>query len=90
MLREHDCLAAKLLGERGIALEMARKQIGSNPTEQLGRSPKSPGLPSGYISHKLLYNNAAEMLILELRSSSVFVLPTRLFTRHIGKEDTNR
>jgi Clp amino terminal domain, pathogenicity island component len=87
VLREHDCFAAKLLGERGIALEMAREQIGSNPTEQLlGRSPKSPGLPSGYISHKLLYNNAAEMLILELRSSSVFVLPTRLFTRHIGKE----
>jgi hypothetical protein len=86
VLREHECFAAKLLGERGIALEMARGQIGSNPAEQLGRSPKSPGLPSGYISHKLLYNNAAEMLILELRSSSVFVLPTRLFTRHIGKE----
>jgi hypothetical protein len=86
VLRERDCFAARLLGERGITLEMAREQIGSNPNEHLGRSPKSPGLPSGYTSHKLLYNNAAEMLILELRASSVFVLPTRLFTRHIGKE----
>jgi hypothetical protein len=84
VLREQDCFAAKLLGERGIGLEMARERIGSNPTEQLGRSPKSLGLPSGYTSHKLLYNNAAEMLILELRAS--FVLPPRLFTRHISKE----
>ena len=86
VLREHDCFAAKLLGERGIALEMAREQIGRSPTEQFDRSPKSPGLPAGCTPDKLLYNNAAQMLILELRSSSVFVLPTRLFTRHIGKE----
>ena len=84
VLREHDCFAAKLLGERGIALEMAREQIGRNPTEQFDRSPKSPGLPAGCTPNKLLYNNAAQMLILELRAS--FVLPTRLFTRHIGKE----
>jgi hypothetical protein len=86
VLREQDCFAAKLLRERGIGLEMAREQIGSTPPEQLGRTPKSPGLPSGYTSHKLLYNSAAEMLILELRASSAFVLPTRLFTRHKGKE----
>src|SRR5215469_6938086 len=86
VLREQDCFAAKLLHERGIGLEMARERIGSIPPEQLGRTFRSPGLPSGYTSHKLLYNNAAEMLILELRAISVFVLPTRLFTRHKGKE----
>ena len=86
VLREHDCFAAKLLGERGIALEMAREQIGSNPTEQLGRSPKSPGLPAGYASHRLLYNSVAETLILELRASSRFLLPTRLFVRHKDKD----
>jgi hypothetical protein len=86
VLREQDCFAAKLLRERGIALEMAREQIGSNPTEQLGPTPKSPGLPSGYTSHKLLYNSAAETLILELSASSSFLLPTRLFTRYKEKE----
>jgi hypothetical protein len=86
ILREQDCFAAKLLRECGIALEMAREQIGSTPPEQLGRTPKSPGLPSGYTSHKLLYNSASEMLILELRASSAFLLPTRLFTRHKGEE----
>jgi len=65
---------------------MAREKIGSTPPEQLGRTPKSPGLPPGYTSHKLVYNNAAEMLILELRASSAFVLPTRLFTRHERSE----
>jgi len=86
VLREQDCLAAKLLHERGIALEMAREQIGSAPPEKSGRTPKSPGLPSGYIFHRLLYNNAAEMLILELRANSPVLLPTRLFTRHKGNE----
>ncbi len=86
VLREQDCLAAKLLRERGIALEMAREQVGSNPSEQLGRTPKSPGLPAGYTSHRLLYNNAAETLILELRASSRFLLPTRVFVRHKDKE----
>jgi hypothetical protein len=81
VLREKDCLAAKLLCERGIGLEMAREQIGNNP-EQLGPTPKSPGLPAGYTSHRLLYNNAAETLILELRAMSRFHLPTRLFVRH--------
>ncbi len=36
VLREQHCLAAKLLRERGIALETARDQIGSNSSEQLG------------------------------------------------------
>lgn len=85
ILREQNCFAAKLLYERGIGLEMARERVGSTPLEQLGRTPTSPGLPSGYTyHHKLLYNNAAETLILELGPS--FVLPTRLFTRHKGKE----
>ena len=86
VLRERDCFAAKLLRERGIALEMAREQIGSNPPERLGPTPKSLGLPAGYTSHRLLYNNAAETLILELRASSMFLLPTRLFVRHKDKE----
>jgi ClpA/ClpB-like protein len=82
LLREQDCFAAKLLRERGIALEMAREQIGSNPPGQLGH----PGLPAGYTSHRLLYNRATETLILELRASSAFHLPTRLFSRHKDKE----
>src|ERR1700730_2484136 len=79
VLREQDCFAAKLLSERGIALEMARQQIGSNPPEQLGHTPNSKGLPAGYTSHRLLYNKPAEALILELRASSAFHHPTRLF-----------
>ncbi len=86
VLREHDCFAAKLLGERGIALEMAREQIGSNPPEQPGHPPKSPGLPAGYTSHKLLYNWAAGTLILELLAISRRVLPTRLFVRRKDTE----
>lgn len=86
VLREQDCFAAKLLRGRGIVPEMAREQIGSNPPEQVGHSPKSPGLPAGYTSHRLLYNRATEMLILELRASSAFHIPTRLFARHKDKE----
>jgi hypothetical protein len=86
VLREQDCFAAKLLHERDIALEMAREKIGSNPPEQLGHTPKSPGLPAGYTSHRLLYNSATETLILELRTSSAFHLLTRLFSRHKDKE----
>ena len=33
ILREQDCFATKLLGDRGIRLEMARQQIGSAPPE---------------------------------------------------------
>jgi hypothetical protein len=86
VLREQDCRAAKLLGERGVALEMAREHIGSNPPEQAGHSPKSPGLPAGYTSHRLLYNWSAETLILELRASSRLLLPTRLFVRRKDTE----
>jgi len=82
MLREQDCLAAKLLNERGVHLETAREQIGTSPPQQLGFSPKSPGLPAGYTSHRLLYNCAAETLILELRRAGAMHLPTRLFVRH--------
>jgi hypothetical protein len=86
VLREQDCFAAKLLRERGVSLEMARELIASNPPEQLGRTPKSPGLPSGYTSQRLLYNIAAETLVLELRASSRLLLPTRLFVRHRDTE----
>jgi hypothetical protein len=86
VLRENDCFAAKLLRERGVALGMARLQIGSSPPEQPGHSPKSPGLLAGYTSHRLLYNWRAETLILELRASSRIVLPTRLFVRRKGAE----
>jgi hypothetical protein len=86
VLREQDCFAAKLLNERGVTLDIAREQVGSNPSEQLVPSPKSPGLPAGYTSHKLLYNTAAETLILELRATSRFLLPTRLFVRHKDTE----
>jgi Clp amino terminal domain, pathogenicity island component len=100
ILREQHCFAAKLLRERGIGLEMAREQIASTPQEQLGapqeqvstpprqpeRTFQSPGLPPGYTSHKLLYNQSSETLILELRTSPASVRPTRLFTRHKDKE----
>ena len=61
---------------------MARDEIGSNPPEQPGHFPKSPGLPAGYTSHILLYNSVAETLILELRASSRFLVPIRSFVRH--------
>jgi ATP-dependent Clp protease ATP-binding subunit ClpC len=90
VLREQQCFAAKLLRERGVALETAREQIESNPSEQPGPIPQSSGLPAGYTSHRLLYNNAAETLILELRASSRFLLPARIFVRHRDKEPMNR
>jgi hypothetical protein len=65
---------------------MARVQIGSNPPEQLGHSPKSPGLIAGYTSHRLIYNWPAETLILELRANSRLLLPTRLFIRRKDAE----
>jgi hypothetical protein len=86
MLRERECFAAKLLRERGIALEMAREQIGSKLAEETGPAPKSPGLPAGYTSNRLLYNSITETLILELRASSAFHLPSRLFSRRRDKE----
>jgi hypothetical protein len=86
ILREQDCFAAKLLNETGVFLDMAREQIGSNAPQQLGSSPKSPGLPAGYTSYKLLYNSAAETLILELRRPGTMLLPTRLFVRHKDAE----
>ena len=81
VLREQGCLAAKLLAERGVTLRVVREQIGSNPPEEFSSAPKSPGLPAGYRSHRLLYNKAAAALILELRARSIFD-PTRLFARH--------
>jgi Clp amino terminal domain, pathogenicity island component len=86
ILREQDCFAAKLLRERDISLENARQQISNSPPEQLGTTPKSKGLPSGYTSPRLLYNGAAETLVLELRAASPFLLPSRLFARHKDKE----
>jgi len=86
LLRERGCLAAKILAERNVTLEVAREEIARNPSEQIGSTPKSPGLPEGYTSHRLLYNKAAETLILELRGRSMFLLPSRLFVRHKDKE----
>jgi DNA-directed RNA polymerase sigma subunit (sigma70/sigma32) len=40
VLREQDCFAAKLLRERGITLEAAREQIGSNPSDN--HDPNDP------------------------------------------------
>jgi hypothetical protein len=84
ILRQHDCFA-KLLSEIGVQLK-TRERIKTSPPRQLGSPPKSPELLTGYTSHKLLYNSAAEMLILELRASSRFLLPTRLFIRHMDVE----
>lgn len=85
VLREPDCAASKLLVVRGISLEMAREAIKAEPPQQLGPTPRSPGLPAGYTSHKLLYNVTAETLILELHRS-LSPLPARLFMRHKNAE----
>lgn len=87
ILREPTCYAATLLNERGVSLDHARSQIGSKPPEQVGSPPRSPGIPSGYTSHKLLFNYAAQILIVELRrTGAVHLLPTRLFFRHKSAE----
>jgi hypothetical protein len=83
VLREQGCFAAKLLNEKGVHLDSARGQIGTTPPQQLGSSPKSPGLPAGYASHRLIYNSAAATLILELhRGGSA----RRVFVRHKDAE----
>ena len=83
ILRESDCFAASLLQDRGVSLEVARAEIGGKPPEEVGATPRSAGIPPGYTSHKLLFNSAAQMLILELRrrTSSIHFLPSRLFFR---------
>ena len=87
ILRESTCFAATLLRERGVSLDSARNQISSKPPEQVGSPPRSPGIPSGYTPHKLLFNSAAQMLIVELRrASAMHLLPTRLFFRHKDAE----
>jgi Clp amino terminal domain, pathogenicity island component len=87
VLRELDCFAAQLLNERGVSLDTARELVGTKAPEMLGSAPRSAGLPAGYTSHKLLYNIAAETLILELRRpGSAALLPARLFVRHKDAE----
>jgi hypothetical protein len=87
ILRESTCYAATLLNERGVSLDHARSQIGSKPPEQVGSPPRSLGIPSGYTSHKLLFNSAAQMLVIELRrNGAMHLLPTRLFFRHKDTE----
>lgn len=87
ILREEGCFAAKLLNDRGVSLETARNQLSSQPAEQLGMPPMSPGVSAGYRSHRLLYNAASEMLILELcRAGAAHLLPSRLFVRHRDSE----
>ena len=80
VLREKDSNAAKLLNERGVFLDMAREQLRQNQ-----------GLPTGYTSQELLYNTAAETLILELRPAvATLPLPARLFPRHKEAESYER
>lgn len=107
VLRVQDCFAAALLRERGITLEMYREEIQNSLAGQLGTpdttfattsqplSPKSPGLPTGYRSQRVLYNNATETIILELHPSRVFLgqeqlaswrPQSRLFVRQKDKE----
>jgi hypothetical protein len=87
ILREQGCFAAKLLNDRDVSLETARNQLSSQPAEQLGMPPRSPGVPAGYTPRRLLYNAASEMLILELRRAGVaHLLPSRLFVRHRDSE----
>jgi hypothetical protein len=83
ILREKGCFAAKLLNERGVSIETARNQLSSQPAEELGMPPRTPGVPAGYTSHRLLYNLASDKLILELcRNGARYLFPTRLFMRH--------
>jgi hypothetical protein len=83
ILREQGCFAAKLLNDSGVSLETARNHLSSQPAEQSGMPPRSPGVPAGYTSDRLLYNAASEMLILELRrAGAAHLLPSRLFVRH--------
>jgi Clp amino terminal domain, pathogenicity island component len=87
LLREQDCFAAQLLNGRGVSIDTARGQIASEPAPQLGSPPRSPGVPAGYISQKLLYNPASETVIAELRApGGANVLPTRLFIRRKDAE----
>jgi Clp amino terminal domain, pathogenicity island component len=98
LLREQDCFATTLLNERGVSVDTARNHIASQLPEKLGSTPRSPGIPTGYTSHKLLYNPVSEMVIVELRRvGGEHLLLTRLFLRHkeaesyqqIGNPDEN-
>ena len=83
ILREQNCFAATLLNQSGVSLDSARRQLSSQPAEELGVPPRSPGVPVGYTSHRLLYNPASEKLILELRrGGAVHLFPSRVFMRH--------
>ena len=88
ILRESNCFAASLLEDRGVSLDVARAEIGGKPPEEVGATPRSPGIPAGYTSHKLLFNSVAQTLILELRrrATSIHLLPSRLFFRHKNAE----
>ncbi|HSZ63348.1 MAG TPA: Clp protease N-terminal domain-containing protein [Terriglobales bacterium] len=83
MLREEDCYAAGLLRERGVSLEIIRKQIqGEEPARELAQA-KSPGIPAGHRWKSLLYNPASESIIVEMARADTGHLPmSRLFTRH--------
>jgi hypothetical protein len=98
LLREQDCLATTLLNERGVFIDTARTHIASQLPEKLGSTPRSPGIPTGYTSHKLFYNPVSEMVIVEVRRvGGQHLLLTRLFLRHkeadsyqqIGTPDEN-
>ncbi len=87
ILRESTCFAASLLQDMGVSLESARTEIGGKPPEQVSATPRSPGIPSGYTTSRLLFNSVAQVLILELRGTGgMHLLPTRLFCRHRDAE----
>jgi hypothetical protein len=91
LLREESFFAAKLLNERSVFLESARASIASEVQGDLGRVPKSPGVPVGSGSRKLLYNPASETLIIEVRDfSAPYRLTARLFMRHKDQEAYER
>jgi Clp amino terminal domain, pathogenicity island component len=84
-LREQDCFAATLLNERGVLIDAARSLIASQPAPELGLTPRSAGVPAGYMPNKLLYNPASETVIVELRSRP-HLLRSRLFMRRKGAD----
>ena len=82
MLREEDCYATHLLGERSVSLESVRSEIQEEPTRELAQA-KSPGIPAGYRWKSLLYNPASESVIIEMARQDTGHLPMcRLFMRH--------
>jgi len=95
LMRVEDCYASRVLRQKGLLLDSLRLQIAKlSPEEEtrssVGQAPerfwKSPGIPPGYAWPRLLYNQASEVLIVELQAAGQRFLPTRLFMRHRNSE----